>query len=118
MDGVESGIRSDAASAQGAGPRDERGRRRVVIERVWPEIDAGRFPIKRTVGEQVTVSADVFADGHGLLAGVLKYRFVPAGRPSPGQRGSAEPAPRTRLMISPAAEYGSMRRAAIPSTSR
>jgi starch synthase (maltosyl-transferring) len=88
MDGVESGIRSDAASAQGAGPRDERGRRRVVIERVWPEIDAGRFPIKRTVGEQVTVSADVFADGHGLLAGVLKYRFVPAGRPSPDQRGS------------------------------
>ena len=110
MDSVESGIRdsagpersrggfrirSDDASAQGAGPRDERGHHRVVIERVWPEIDAGRFPIKRTVGEHVTVSADVFADGHGLLAGVLKYRFVPAGRPSPDQRGSAEPAPRT-----------------------
>jgi starch synthase (maltosyl-transferring) len=110
MDSVESGIRDSAgpersrggfgiqpddASAQSAGPRDERGRRRVVIERVWPEIDAGRFPIKRTVGEHVTVSADVFADGHGLLAGVLKYRFVPAGRPSPDQRGSAEPAPRT-----------------------
>jgi len=83
MDGVESGIRSDDASVQGAGPRDERGRRRVVIERVWPEIDAGRFPIKRTVGEHVTVSADVFADGHGLLAGVLKYRHLP-GPKGPG----------------------------------
>jgi starch synthase (maltosyl-transferring) len=86
MDGVESGIRdsgfgvrSDDASGQIAGPRDERGRRRVVIERVWPEIDGGRFPIKRTVGEYVTVSADVLADGHDLLAGVLKYRFVPTG---------------------------------------
>ena len=99
MDGVESGIRdsgfgirADDASAQIAGPRDERGRRRVVIERVWPEIDAGRFPIKRTVGEHVTVSADVFADGHGLLAGVLKYRFVPAGRPSPGPKRPGLPA--------------------------
>jgi starch synthase (maltosyl-transferring) len=93
MDGVESGIRdsrfgnrSEEASAQIAGPRDERGRRRVVIERVWPEIDAGRFPIKRTVGEQVTVSADVFADGHDLLAGVVKYRCLP-GPKGPGLLG-------------------------------
>jgi starch synthase (maltosyl-transferring) len=49
---------------------------RVVIERVQPEIDAGRFPIKRTVGESVIVTADVFADGHDLLAGVLKYRHT------------------------------------------
>jgi starch synthase (maltosyl-transferring) len=48
--------------------------RRVVVERLRPEIDAGRFPIKRTVGEAVHVTVDVFADGHDLLAGVLKYR--------------------------------------------
>src|SRR5262245_52512375 len=72
MDGVEAGTRE--AAAHSAGPRDERGRRRVVIERVWPEIDAGRFPIKRTIGEQITVSADVFADGHEVLAGVVRYR--------------------------------------------
>ena len=54
-------------------------RRRVVIERVWPEIDGGRFPIKRTVGQQVTVSADVFADGHDVLAGVVKYRRLGSG---------------------------------------
>jgi starch synthase (maltosyl-transferring) len=47
---------------------------RVVVERVQPEIDAGRFPIKRVVGEPVVITADAFADGHDLLAGVLKYR--------------------------------------------
>jgi starch synthase (maltosyl-transferring) len=47
---------------------------RVVIESVEPEIDGGRFPIKRTVGEEVVVSADIFADGHDLLAAVLCHR--------------------------------------------
>jgi starch synthase (maltosyl-transferring) len=46
----------------------------VVIEGVTPEIDAGRFPIKRTVGERVVVEADVFADGHEALACILLYR--------------------------------------------
>ncbi|MGH2706896.1 MAG: maltotransferase domain-containing protein, partial [Actinomycetota bacterium] len=49
-------------------------RRRVVIEGVSPEIDAGRFPIKRTVGERVIVEADIFADGHDALTAVLRYR--------------------------------------------
>ncbi|MBW3600882.1 MAG: DUF3416 domain-containing protein, partial [Planctomycetes bacterium] len=40
------------------------GRRRVVIEGVKPEIDGGRFPIKRSVGEKVVVEAYVFTDGH------------------------------------------------------
>ncbi|MBI4266594.1 MAG: alpha-1,4-glucan--maltose-1-phosphate maltosyltransferase [Acidobacteria bacterium] len=53
-------------------------RRRLVIEHVQPVIDGGRFPIKRTVGETVVVTSDVFADGHDQLAGVLKYRHVPA----------------------------------------
>ncbi len=48
--------------------------RRVVIEHVEPEIDSGRFPIKRTVGEQVRVRADIFADGHDLLGAALLYR--------------------------------------------
>jgi starch synthase (maltosyl-transferring) len=49
---------------------------RVVIEAVDPAIDGGRFPIKRTVGEEVTVGADVFTDGHDLLAAVLRYRHA------------------------------------------
>jgi starch synthase (maltosyl-transferring) len=50
------------------------GRQRVVIENVKPEIDGGRFAIKRIVGETVTVEADIFADGHDLLRAVLKHR--------------------------------------------
>ena len=50
------------------------GRKRVVIEAVEPEIDGGRFPVKRAVGEDVTVEADVFIDGHDQLAAILQYR--------------------------------------------
>ncbi len=50
------------------------GRRRVIIEGVTPEIDGGRFPIKRTAGESVVVEADVFTDGHDSLSCVLQYR--------------------------------------------
>ena len=47
---------------------------RVVINRVEPEIEGGRFPIKRIVGDDVVVTADIFADGHDALAAVLRYR--------------------------------------------
>jgi starch synthase (maltosyl-transferring) len=50
------------------------GRIRAVIESVLPQIDAGRFPIKRVVGETVVVEADVFADGHDAVRCVLRYR--------------------------------------------
>ena len=47
---------------------------RVIIEGVRPEIDGGRFPIKRTVGELVIVGADIFAEGHDILVAILKHR--------------------------------------------
>ncbi len=47
---------------------------RVVIETVLPEIDGGRFPITRTPGELVAVSADIFADGHDVIDAALQYR--------------------------------------------
>ena len=50
---------------------------RAVIERVSPEIDAGRFPIKRIVGEEVRVEADIFLDGHDQLHCLVLHR--PAG---------------------------------------
>jgi starch synthase (maltosyl-transferring) len=50
------------------------GRRRVVIEGVTPDIDGGRFPIKRVCGEQVIVEADAFCDGHDALRCILCYR--------------------------------------------
>ncbi len=52
------------------------GRRRVVIENITPQLDGGRYPIKRVPGEVVVVQADVFADGHDLLAVVLKARHA------------------------------------------
>jgi len=48
----------------------------VIIEGIQPAIDAGRFPIKRTIGEQVVVEADIFTDGHDLLSAVLCYRWT------------------------------------------
>jgi starch synthase (maltosyl-transferring) len=48
--------------------------KRVAIEAVTPEIDGGRFAVKRTVGERVAVEADAFADGHDLVACELLYR--------------------------------------------
>jgi starch synthase (maltosyl-transferring) len=50
------------------------GRRRVIIEGVSPEVDAGRFPAKRTVGDIVRVEADIFTDGHDSIAAVLLFR--------------------------------------------
>src|SRR5262249_27484679 len=50
--------------------------RRVIIAGIQPAIDAGRFPIKRTVGDQVVVEADIFTDGHDLLSAVLCYRWA------------------------------------------
>ncbi|HVC77945.1 MAG TPA: alpha-1,4-glucan--maltose-1-phosphate maltosyltransferase [Candidatus Micrarchaeaceae archaeon] len=50
------------------------GRRRVAIEAVSPEVGAGRFPAKRSLGEKVAIEADVFADGHDAVACVIRYR--------------------------------------------
>lgn len=48
-------------------------RTRVVIENIRPQVDGGRFPIKRVIGETVTVEADAFNDGHDLPACILCY---------------------------------------------
>ncbi len=53
-------------------PRD--GRRRVAIEDVTPRVDDGRFPAKRTLGDLVTVEADVFADGRDHVGALVRYR--------------------------------------------
>ncbi|HWF46855.1 MAG TPA: alpha-1,4-glucan--maltose-1-phosphate maltosyltransferase [Bryobacteraceae bacterium] len=50
------------------------GRQRAMIESVSPEVDCGRFPAKRVVGDTVRVEADIFADGHDSISAVLLYR--------------------------------------------
>jgi starch synthase (maltosyl-transferring) len=51
------------------------GRSRIAVENVCPQIDCGRFPIKRVVGDSVVVEADIFGDGHDAIAAALLYRF-------------------------------------------
>jgi starch synthase (maltosyl-transferring) len=48
--------------------------RTVVIENVAPDVDGGRYPIKREVGASLEVSADIFKDGHDVLVAYLRYR--------------------------------------------
>ncbi len=50
------------------------GRRRVIVESVRPEVDGGRFPIKRVVSDVVRIEADCFVDGHDKLSVVLLHR--------------------------------------------
>jgi starch synthase (maltosyl-transferring) len=45
----------------------------VVIECVEPELDSGRYPVKRIVGETLEVRADILKDGHDLLAARIRY---------------------------------------------
>ncbi len=77
---VESRIRSEPGQASTESkPAAELAPPRVVIEAVRPLVDGGRFPIKRTVGEEVAVTADIFTEGHDEIAAVLKSRV--AGEP-------------------------------------
>jgi starch synthase (maltosyl-transferring) len=47
---------------------------RLAIDHVDPEVDCGRFPIKRVVGEEIHVLANIYSDGHDLLGAMLRFR--------------------------------------------
>ncbi|OAV45474.1 alpha-1,4-glucan--maltose-1-phosphate maltosyltransferase [Lewinella sp. 4G2] len=49
---------------------------RSVIDNVTPQINNGRFPIKRVVGELVELSASIFGDGHDYLRAVVEYKHA------------------------------------------
>ncbi|MEY5008939.1 MAG: Alpha,4-glucan:maltose-phosphate maltosyltransferase 1 [Verrucomicrobiota bacterium] len=46
----------------------------VIIENLTPLVDGGRYPVKRAVGEDLVVEADIFKDGHDVVSAVLKWR--------------------------------------------
>jgi len=48
---------------------------RVVIESVRPQVDGGRYPVKRVIGEEVEVHVDVFADGHDAVSTELLFKY-------------------------------------------
>src|SRR3954453_17444131 len=47
---------------------------RIQIEDVWPEIDCGRYPAKRSLGDEVEVWATIYRDGHEALGAAVLYR--------------------------------------------
>lgn len=47
---------------------------RIVIENVLPQLDSGAFFIKRITGQKVTVTADVFSDGHDVVECCVKFK--------------------------------------------
>ena len=53
---------------------------RVAIEALEPEIDGGLFAVKRVVGDEVSLSVDIFSDGHDEIAADILYR--PAREPT------------------------------------
>ena len=57
----------------------EGGLRRVIVEGVSPEVDGGRYPAKRVVGDTVLAECDLVADGHDALAGRVLFRLAGAG---------------------------------------
>ncbi|MCA9592059.1 MAG: alpha-1,4-glucan--maltose-1-phosphate maltosyltransferase [Myxococcales bacterium] len=46
----------------------------VVIEHLTPDLDGGRHPIKRRVGDTVHVGVDIYKDGHDLVDARIAYR--------------------------------------------
>ncbi len=55
-------------------PLPNEGRRRAIVENVTPAVDGGRFPVKRTVGDELVVEVDAFADGHDEIRVMLIFR--------------------------------------------
>src|SRR2546421_10997835 len=52
----------------------------AVIENLRPLIDGGRYPVKRIIEDDLAVEADVFKDGHDVVAAALKWRLVGESR--------------------------------------
>jgi starch synthase (maltosyl-transferring) len=60
-------------------PRDWSPAARILIEDVYPELDCGRYPVKRVVGDRLDVWADIFRDGHDVIAAAVLYRTELSG---------------------------------------
>src|SRR5688500_18990846 len=58
---------SETSPADPTGPR-------FLVEKVFPSVDDGRYPVKRIAGEPVEVWADILREGHDVLAASLLWR--------------------------------------------
>ena len=53
---------------------------RIQVQQVTPQVDGGRFPVKRTAGERVEVTARVFRDGHETIGAAVRYKLAGTAR--------------------------------------
>jgi starch synthase (maltosyl-transferring) len=60
-------VSSDISPADPTGPR-------FRIEDIFPSVDGGRYPVKRIAGEPVNVWADIFREGHDVIAAAILWR--------------------------------------------
>jgi starch synthase (maltosyl-transferring) len=75
------GEEEQVTESAGEAPEDkvhDRAPSRVIIAAASPEVDGGQFPIKRTMGEEVVVAADIVGDGHDVIVAVLRHRSIGA----------------------------------------
>ncbi|MGH8981538.1 MAG: maltotransferase domain-containing protein [Acidimicrobiales bacterium] len=73
---------SPQARARGQEPaaaRPQQSPRRAVVEAIGPLVDAGRFPAKAAIGDDVVVEANAFCDGHDLLACEVRFQHEGEG---------------------------------------
>src|SRR4051794_381240 len=66
--------RNQSAVDVNAPPVADLSGRRFIIEDIYPCVDCGRFPVKRVAGESIDVWADIFRDGHEVMAAALLWR--------------------------------------------
>jgi starch synthase (maltosyl-transferring) len=52
------------------------GKRRVIITNVSPRVEEGKFPAKVVLNEEITLSADIFSDGHDEIAASAYVKHV------------------------------------------
>nr|MBI1229388.1 DUF3416 domain-containing protein [Cytophagales bacterium] len=55
------------------------GKKRATIDNVLPQINCGKYPIKRVINEPVRITADIFVDGHDKLKAAVLFREVRSG---------------------------------------
>ena len=74
--GQETGVRWNHSSLDEmleVAPVDPTGPR-FKIEDIFPRVDGGQYPVKRIAGEIVEVWADIFREGHDVIAAALVWR--------------------------------------------
>jgi starch synthase (maltosyl-transferring) len=74
MSQPQSQSKLEARAPMAAGSLAALGAARVMIERVSPCVDDGRFPARGVVGQAIVVEADIFLDGHERPGAQLLWR--------------------------------------------